>query len=64
MENFEPSMQQIDDYHGQESQEKSKTVKTVIFALLLIGVVYTIAHHVFGTVDDQIKDAPYLLKRF
>jgi hypothetical protein len=64
MANFEPTMESIEDYNGNESAEKKRTIRYVIIALLAVGVIYTTAHHYFGTVDDQIEDAPYLLKRF
>jgi len=60
----EPNMEDIDDYNGNESPEKRRTVNFVIISLLIVGAIYTSAHYFFGTVDDQIKGAPYLLKRF
>jgi hypothetical protein len=64
MKDFEPTMRGIEDYNGKESKEKKKIVNLVIFGLIAFGIAYSFAHSYFGTVDDQIKEAPYLLKRF
>jgi len=64
MKEFEPSMSQIDDFTGQVTEHKNKIVRNVIIGLLVLGGVYSFAHNYFGTVEDQYKDVPYLLKRF
>jgi hypothetical protein len=64
MKSFEPNLHHIDDYNGNESREKRKTIRLVVVGLLLAGGVYAGFHHYFGTVEDQIPEAPYLLKRF
>ena len=38
----EPSLESIEDYHGQESNEKRLTVYIVILSGLLIGAIYGI----------------------
>ncbi len=65
MTEFEPSMNQIDDFTGNTiSVEKNNLIRKVIFGLIIIGGIYAFAHHYFGTVEDQYHDVPYLLKRF
>jgi hypothetical protein len=64
MKSFEPTMDTIEDYNGNESNSKRKIVNFVIIGLLVVGAIYSTAHHFFGVVDDQIPEAPYLLKRF
>ena len=40
MQNDEPTLNQLDDYSGQESNEKRLTIWIVILSGLLIGAVY------------------------
>lgn len=61
---FEPSMNQIDDFTGKATDEKNKLIRQIILSLLVLGGIYAFAHHYFGTVEDQFQDVPYLLKRF
>lgn len=37
---MEPSMDQIEDYNGNESKEKKRTVNIVIIGLFVLGIVY------------------------
>jgi len=62
--NFEPTLQNIEDYNGNESKEKRRTIILVIISLLVIGVVYTVTAQYFMSANDQIVDAPDLVKRF
>ncbi len=39
---MEPTLEQLEDYHGQESNEKRLTVWIVILSGLLIGAIYSI----------------------
>ncbi len=64
MQDFEPTMEQIDDYNGKESETKKNTIKNVIWITLTIGAVLALAHHLYGVVDDQIPGVPDLVKRF
>ena len=38
----EPSMDQIEDYNGNESKEKKNTVRLVILFCIVVGICYTI----------------------
>ena len=53
MEN-EPSLEQIEDYNNNESNEKRNTVKFVVFLLILIGIVYSIIKFSFDGVPDYV----------
>lgn len=54
MQNNEPSLNNIDDYNGQESPEKRRTVLLVIAFCLLVGVVYTGFKMAYDTPSDYI----------
>ena len=55
---MEPSMDQIEDYHGNESKEKRKIVYIVIACLLAIGLGYTL---IKNSVDANMPNSfiPY-----
>jgi uncharacterized membrane protein YidH (DUF202 family) len=50
----EPTMAQIDDYNGNESPEKRKTVRLIIIGLLVLSMVYGLVKYNFSTADDYI----------
>jgi len=52
MKNSEPTLEEIEDYNGKESKEKSMTIWIVILSGLLIGSIYTILQ-TSSSVDDQ-----------
>jgi hypothetical protein len=52
--NGEPSLEQIDDYNGNESAEKRSTVNKIIIGLLLVGVVYAGIKYVYSTPSDYV----------
>jgi len=52
MKNSEPTLEEIEDYNGKESKEKSMTIWIVILSGLLIGAIYTILQ-TSSSVDDQ-----------
>ena len=54
MNNTEPTLEAIEDYDGNESQEKRKTIWIVILSGLLIGAIYGIIS-VNSSVSDEIK---------
>jgi hypothetical protein len=60
----EPTLNDIEDYNNQESDEKRSTVKKVIIALLIFGVFYSGVKLYFNEVDDAIKDAPQMRTHF
>jgi archaellum component FlaF (FlaF/FlaG flagellin family) len=64
MKSCEPSLESIEDYNGQESKEKRKTILVVISSLLAIGILYSLAVQQFQSVDDEIPNAVDLVKRF
>ena len=54
MLNDEPSLNQIEDYNNNESDEKRTTIKIVIFALLLIGLIYGAVKFSFSSESDYV----------
>ena len=54
MENTEPTLTTIEDYDGQESKDKRKTIWIVILSGLLIGAIYGIISE-NSSVSDEIK---------
>ena len=53
--NSEPSLEQIEDYNGKESNEKRLTVYIVILSGLLIGAIYGIIS-ANTSVSDSLVD--------
>ena len=54
MENTEPTLTTIEDYDGQESKDKRKTIWIVILSGLLVGAIYGIIS-ANSSVSDEIK---------
>jgi hypothetical protein len=52
----EPRLENIDDYHTL-SGEKKRIVWAVVFATLIIGVIYTSAKLAYNEVDDQLPQS-------
>ncbi len=50
----EPSMEDIEDFDGKESQEKSNTIRLVIVLILIVGAIYTYFKYANDTVDDYV----------
>ena len=50
----EPSLHDISDYNTLDSQKK-KVILSVIFSLLIIGVIYTIAYNKYDNKEDTIQ---------
>ena len=48
----EPSMSKIDDYNGNESPSKRKTINTIILGLLVLGAVYAGIRYANSSVSD------------
>ena len=61
MNNTEPTLEAIEDYDGNESQEKRKTIWIVILSGLLIGAIYGIIS-VNSSVSDEIKTQTNIIK--
>jgi len=54
MHNTEPTLEAIEDYNGQESKDKRKTIWIVILSGLLIGAIFSIIS-ANSSVSDEIK---------
>jgi len=52
--NNEPSLDQIDDYNGNESPKKRKTVKLIVLFLIVVGIAYSIAKYNNSQKNDYI----------
>ncbi|MEA1914477.1 MAG: hypothetical protein U9N30_04080 [Campylobacterota bacterium] len=52
--NGEPTMDQIDDYNNNESPEKRRLVRLVIFGILAVGVVYAGFKFSYSNVEDYV----------
>ncbi len=59
--NTEPTLEAIEDYNGNESEEKRKTIWIVILSGLLIGAIYGIIS-VNSSVSDEIKTQTNIIK--
>ena len=58
--NTEPTLDQIDDYNGNESPKKRRTVRLIILFLLVVGIAYSITRYNNSDVSDYVgtKDNP------
>lgn len=54
MLNNEPSLDQLDDYNGNESPEKRRTIRNVIIGILVIGAIYGVFRYNYYTVNDYV----------
>ena len=50
----EPSMDQIEDYNGNESKEKRNIVRLVILFCIVVGIGYGIAKYNNNSVNDYV----------
>ena len=50
----EPTLNDMDDYNGNESPEKKKNINIVIVVLLILGAIYGITKYNYNSVDDYI----------
>jgi len=50
----EPTMNQIDDYNGNESPEKRQLIRKIIIGLLIASAVYGVIKFSFSTPSDYI----------
>ncbi|MEA3498096.1 MAG: hypothetical protein U9R16_03450 [Campylobacterota bacterium] len=53
----EPSMDQIEDYNGNESKEKRNIVRLVILFCIVVGIGYAIAKYNY-TNDEEYVGTP------
>ncbi|MBD3841808.1 MAG: hypothetical protein IE909_07980 [Campylobacterales bacterium] len=50
----EPTLEQIDDYNGNESKEKRNTVRLVVIGIILIGAIYSYMKYNYTVVEDYV----------
>jgi len=50
----EPTMDQIDDYDGNENPKKRQIVRLIIIGLLALSMVYGLVKYSFSTPNDYI----------
>ena len=50
----EPTLNQIDDYNGNESTSKRKTINLVILFCIVVSIAYGIIKFNYNSVDDYI----------
>ena len=61
MNSIEPTLEAIEDYNGNESTDKRKTIWIVILSGLLIGAIYGIIA-ANSSVSDEIKTQTNIVK--
>ena len=61
MKSIEPTLKTIEDYDGNESKDKRKTIWIVILSGLLIGAMYGIIS-ANSSVSDEIKSQTNIMK--
>jgi hypothetical protein len=61
MKSIEPTLKTIEDYDGNESKDKRKTIWIVILSGLLIGAIYGIIS-ANSSVSDEIKSQTNIMK--
>jgi len=54
MLNNEPTLNQIDDYNGNESKEKKRTIQFVILGIIIVSILYGFLKFNYNSVDDYI----------
>ena len=64
MKNFEPTLEEIEDYNKKPSSEKQKVIKRTILGLIIFSLIYTTCFYFYGSVNDQIPGAKDLVKVF
>lgn len=52
--NNEPTLDQIDDYNGNESPKKRKTVRLIVLFLIIVGITYSITKYNNSQEGDYI----------
>ena len=50
----EPTLDQIEDYNGQESPKKRKTVRLVVLFCIVVGIAYSIMKYNYSNESDYI----------
>lgn len=52
--NNEPTLDQIDDYNGNESPKKRKTVRLIVLFLIVIGITYSVSKY------NNLQESDYI----
>ena len=50
----EPSLEEIEDFNGNETPETRSIIKKVIIGILIVGAIYAAAKIYFSDVSDQL----------
>ncbi len=50
----EPSLEQIDDFNGNESPEKRRTIRLVIIGLIVVSIVYAFFKYTYSNPSEYI----------
>lgn len=56
----EPTLEELEDYNGQESREKKMVIWGVVVLCLIVGGIYTY-FRTQSSVEDQLTTKPYIL---
>lgn len=54
MLNNEPTLEQIEDYNDNESNEKRTIIKLVVLFLIAVGIIYGTIKYSFDGVNDYV----------
>jgi len=61
MQNNEPTLEELEDYDGNESNEKKMVIWGVIVIGLILGGLYTYFRTAYSTVGDELVEKPYIM---
>ncbi len=50
----EPTLNDMDDYNGNESPQKKRTINTIIIGLLVLGAIYGFIKFNYNSVNDYV----------
>jgi hypothetical protein len=50
----EPTLEQIEDYNGNESSQKRKTINLVILFCIVVSIAYAVIKFNYNSVDDYV----------
>ena len=50
----EPTLNDMDDYNGNESPEKRSTINKIVIGLLILGAIYSVMKYNYSNVDDYV----------
>jgi len=50
----EPTLDQIEDYNGNESSKKRNTVRLVVLFCIAVGIVYSISKYSYSEQDEYV----------